>query len=145
MEHVGLHPAVVHFPIVLLVAAFVLDVVGFATGRTGPSAAARWAIWVGTVTTGLAVWSGHHAGEAAQESLAPMVEALVVRHHDLALVTLGGAAVLSLWRLLVRSDVGFKWQLAYLILFAVLLAQLTRTAHLGGRLVFEHGVGVHTG
>jgi uncharacterized membrane protein len=145
MEHVGLHPAVVHFPIVLIVAAFFLDVVALASARTGPATAARWAMWFGTATTALAVLSGHHDGDAARDALTPTVEALVDRHHDLALIALGGAAVLSLWRLLARRDVRFEWQLVYLILLAALVVQVTRTAYLGGRLVFERGVGVHAG
>jgi uncharacterized membrane protein len=134
------HPMLVHFPVVLLVAAAALDALAFVTGRGSLAATARWSLWVGTLAAALAVWSGHESAEALEGQVGPAASALIMLHHDGAMVVLGGAAVVSLWRLVFGEH---RWRRTSLALAIVLAALVAVVSHLGGQLVFLHGVAVH--
>jgi uncharacterized membrane protein len=141
----NIHPLVVHFPIVLLPAALALDLAGLAARRGELHRVARWALWLGTVATALAVITGHRGADVVEPYLSAEAAADLSRHHDLGLVTLGTAAAVSLWRLLVRNPFPTRARLAYVALAIGSVATLVVGADLGGRLVYRHGVAVRVG
>lgn len=132
-----LHPAAVHFPITLLPAALAADAVGLATGN-------RKLMEVGRSTIPLAAVSAAVAGVlglVAQQTVELDDEStdLLITHRNLNLgaiaLTAGMAAVRRRRR---RPSIG------YLAAGAAGLATVVYSAYLGGHMVYEHGVGVHS-
>lgn len=129
------HAALVHFPLTLLPASFAFDLLGWLSGnrtlmRTGAT--------LMPIATGAAVVAGT-AGLAAQEAAAVPEEAhaLLVTHRNLNLGLVGLAGVMSFARAR-RAEPSPGYLLAGLAGLAV----MQFTAYLGGRMVYEHGVGV---
>ncbi len=145
----NLHPAVVHFPVALLLTALAADVICLVVRRwpwVDRAATALYAI--GTAGAGVAYLTGEAAAAgmwtvsgAAQEALAD--------HESGALLTLAAFAVVTVLRWTVswlgrrdrRIQVGF-FRLVALVAAAAAAVLLVQTARLGGELVYTHGLGV---
>lgn len=144
----NLHPALVHFPIALLPAAVLFDLIA-SWGRT-------WARnWFGrvapvlyglaAVSAGLAFWAGEEAADSLPK-LAVETQLELNRHSDSALYTLWVMGILA------AARIGLEWwdmegsrripRLLVLLAAAGGVGLLVRTADLGGSLVFQHGVAV---
>lgn len=145
----NIHPAVVHFPIALLMTALVADICSLAWRRWTWIDRAGTALWIlGVAGLGAAFLSGDAASDQMWQ-VQGQAQAVLADHEDLARLSLfafGGVAVLRLlvsW--LSRSDkrvhVGFFRLVA---LAAALAAQLllVATADRGGALVYRYGLGV---
>lgn len=130
-----IHPATVHFPIALLPLSLGADALGRLTGdyalmemgrRTMPLAAA------GAVTAaafGLIAQQAVHAEGQAHD--------LLVTHRTLNAGLVGVTAALAARRL--RSS---KPGIGYLAVGLAALGAMGYSAYLGGRMAYEHGVGV---
>ena len=138
------HALIVHLPIGLLVTAVVTDLVAML--RRNPSNVVRMstALYVaGTVALAAAFLTGR---SAAPEVFTPgLAQAIVARHWDWALWCLWYFGLLTASRVGLGLTAGPPRR-ASTIALAVAglagLALLTNTAELGGRLVYQHGVGV---
>jgi uncharacterized membrane protein len=143
----NLHPAVVHFPIVLAPVATLFDLAA-ATLPKQRSWAARAAVAVWALA-GLGAGAAYWAGEAAEESLtgvpAPVL-ASIDHHADWALYTVWSFAVVALLRLgLAWARPAWVGRSASALFAAVGLAAsglVAYTADLGGGLVYGQGVAV---
>lgn len=139
-----LHPAIVHFPIALAAAALLFDL--WARVRRGAGSACATALLaLAAVGSVAAVLSGQAAyGDAVVPRSA---QAAVDRHEQMgeavmfALLGLLGARAVAAWRRW-RHPV-LAWVLT--LLLAVVVGLVGLTGHLGGQLVFRHGVGVSSG
>jgi uncharacterized membrane protein len=132
-----LHPAVAHFPIALLPAAIIADAVGVAKddermsemGRLlMPAAVASMAL---TGVLGFAAQGGVRTDEKSEQML--------ITHRTLNVS--GLIAALALAALRSRTS---RPGPAYLAAGLGLSALLVYSGYLGGRMVYEHGVGVKT-
>jgi len=147
-----LHPAVVHFPIVLLLLGTVVAVAAAFTkrGHLPPIAAALLAL--GAVGTLVAVQTGERDGEIVGET--PAIEALLDEHEEWAERTQIAAAVAAL--LAAAAFATTQWAVAarWLVVArglrlatgaGALLAAwcVIQTGHYGGQLVYRHGAGVN--
>lgn len=132
-----LHPAAVHFPIVLLTAGWLAGAVGRRVEWC--ARAASWLIWLGTA----AAWATLGLGLLAEETAPHMPPAwqTLELHETLAWWTAGVFTALSLW----RWRLGRRKEVVFLALWAAACALLVTTAYHGGRLVFVHGMGVSRG
>jgi uncharacterized membrane protein len=130
-----IHPSIVHFPITLLPVAVGADLLGRVTGSERlkelgrtlmPIAAASAAV---TAVTGL----------VAQEEVAVdgVAEDLLVTHRNLNLSLVTLSTALAAWRW--RRD---EPSTGYLALALAGLGAMSYSAYLGGKMVYEHGVGV---
>jgi uncharacterized membrane protein len=131
-----LHPAMVHYPIVLLPATLAADALGRATGNTTLLDVGRAGM---VATAGSALLAGL-AGLIAQESSRFEDEAahdLLVTHRTLNLGLIGLTAVLAARRAQRRRP-----SLGYLLAGLAGLGVMGYSAYLGGHMVYEHGVGV---
>lgn len=141
-----LHPAVVHFPIVLILLGTAVAVVAAFVRRWHlPSIAASLLI-LGAAGAALAMQTGEKEGELAGE--APGVESVLDLHEDwaertqvvslLVAVLALGAALASRWKAAGRT-------LSALTAAGALSAAwcVAQTGHYGGQLVFRHGAGVN--
>jgi len=137
-----LHPAVVHFPLVLM---FILPLVAFGAWWVIHDGARLrtwgWAVLTAAALTGSA-WVAHEAGDDQADKVEKVVaERLVDQHEEAAhLFAIASTVVLGLALLgLVPGMVG-KAARPLTIAGAVVVAVLgVRAGKLGGELVYKHG------
>ncbi len=136
-----LHPAVVHFPVALTFVALLFE----AASRAPRWRALETASLVLIVLAALGAVGGVVTGKLAHEEAVVPVEAraLVEQHDQLGLLVTGGLLLLAVARALLAR--GCRQQgpggLLYLALLCVVCGVMSYQGHLGGRLVYEHGVG----
>ena len=142
LDHI--HPMLVHFPLVLLPLAVVLDLVAHARGdqgRRGFAALATAAYVGGAAAAGLAAMFGDVAVDIAIGKGFPA--GLFETHEDLAIATtvlfsaVAAVRLVTLWRGLGRGFVRATTGLA-----ALGVVLLLAVAYEGGALVYDHGVNV---
>ena len=139
----NLHPLVVHFPIALLPAAALVDLLGLlAPKRRTLRDTATWLYLAGTAFTLLAYFSGRSGVDAM--TLTPVVEPLVNAHENWAFRTTWFFAFFSSLRLAVSYIFPPKPVILLMAftLAAVGLVMLVETAGHGSVLVYQHGLGV---
>lgn len=131
-----LHPAVVHFPIALLITGLAAACAS-ARGKGGTWLvdAVSWLLWLGTASAWAAAGLGLLAKKTAPH--VPSAWETLGEHQTLAYGTLGLFTALALWRFFFRDRAQRLFIIAWLAAAAVLLA----TAYHGGELVFTHNMG----
>lgn len=141
-----LHPAVVHFPIVLLLLGAVVTIAAVFVRKYGVPALAAGLLVLGAVGTWGAVESGESDGGLV-ENTAPQVNDLVDDHERWAKRTLamsilaafaaGGSVITARWPRIARAVA----VVAALVSVAAAYG-IYETGHRGGALVYRHGAGV---
>jgi uncharacterized membrane protein len=147
----GLHPAIVHFPVALLLAApLIIFASLFARGNWRSWAGASLLVMgVGALATWWAVGTGHAAGQLVDKSVE--LERAVLGHEALGVLTRNlftGLAVVYAVLVMLPTWIKRPMPAAFRItLHAVFLAGyvaatgvLAQTANAGGHLVHESGV-----
>lgn len=135
----SVHPLVVHFPIALLLTALFLDGAALAFRRPAWHRVALWNLTLGTLGAGVAVWTGSVAAEIAKHTFEIHQVMELHRKLGIATVILGGLVVV--WRLVKRDRLTTRVRMLVLAVMLVVAGTLSYGAHLGGRLVYEFGVG----
>ena len=139
-----LHPLIVHFPIGLIVTAAVIDIVALGTDpRSTLRRAATGLYLAGAATLLAAYFTGR--SDAALVRIPGPAHAVVDEHWTWALRTTVYLGVFSVGRLLLDLSGRLTGRGRWLPVVAAGLAGLFllfQTAELGGRLVYEYGVGV---
>ena len=148
----AIHPLIIHFPIVLLLLAPFLILVG----ALRPPERGRAILYValavmivGTIGTYFAVASGEAAARLAERN--PQVEGVLEHHEQLAeatrvafsVLTVVFAAILVIPQVLKMTSTRIAstvLPLTFLVLYGGGVLLLTNTAHNGGRLVHEFGI-----
>ncbi len=148
----GLHPLIIHFPIVLLLVAPILVLVGALLkpekGRSVLYIALALMI-AGTLSIFLAAATGEAAGKLAERT--PQIDAVLEHHEELADATravFSGLTVIFAAILFAPKAsqklsgrlVSTTLPIVFLLFYGVGVLLLTNTAHNGGRLVHEFGV-----
>ncbi len=132
-----LHPAVVHFPVALLIVSVLLDAAGVLRRRAEWTRAGFLTLALGSAGAGLAALTG--PAEDARDAAA---QSVLLTHQLLALGTT--LVCLALVGLRIGNPGGLRgpgvW--GYLALGAVLVALVVATGYAGGQLTYTHGVGV---
>ena len=141
-----LHPAVVHFPLALLLVGGAARALSFS--RRAPAwleEASTWTLWAGAAFAWLAVGLGHLAEETAPH--VPAAWKTLEAHEDAAWWAAGWFTALSVAVFWLRRR-GWPWPRARVAVLAAWVlgwAPLLRTAYLGGELVFRYGMGMGDG
>ena len=139
----NIHPLIVHFPIALLVAAVVTDLLSVVMPRR--PALREAATWLYCAGAGSAVAAYLTGSNAADSMLLPAEVTPLVDVHDnwafrtTALFALLAAARVALPRFLTLKAPVWWGALALALIGTGMLYQ---TAERGGQLVFQHGLGV---
>ncbi len=135
-----LHPTLVHFPIALLLIGALLSLLSIWRWHERLQDVAFWALLSGWVLTLPAIISGLiDKNDLQVDSLANQV----ADQHTTTIFVMWGLFGLALYyQYRWRSDMtsGQRWLLTALLVIASLI--LVIAGHLGGRLVYELGVGV---
>ena len=132
-----IHPMLVPFPIALLIAVFLCDLVFWSTGGTFWAEAAMWALGAALVFAALAAIAGltDFLGNKAIRDLSDAWK------HMIGNVI---AVLLSLGSFAIRYYRGAEGVVPWgLLLSAVVVVILLYTGWKGGHLVYVHRVGVH--
>ncbi|MBT5953347.1 DUF2231 domain-containing protein [bacterium] len=140
----NIHPIVIHFPIAFLIAAFICELIGHFLNQNYFKKTAKWTLLIGTIGLGVAAftgWWGHKTVSHSESSYA-----LIEQHQKLGFITLGLFTFLVLLQFVALPKVEKKRKIILFIMFIniVGLGLMTWGAHLGGRLVYEMGVGVQS-
>ena len=140
----NLHPLIVHFPVALLMAAFVVDLCALVLPRAPWADATSAFLYPAGALSALGAYlTGRQA--AATVLMPGMAHATLNAHWNWALATTLYFALVALVRvalmtLPVRPTLWSRAALTAASILGVVL--LFYTAEQGGRLVYEHGVGV---
>ena len=140
------HPLFVHFPIALLIAAWLLTVLGVVLRREGLHRAATWNLVLGGVGAAVAAFTGLRGAETVTPHNFEIHEVMEL-HERLGLSVAWGTGALLAWRGLRRRvwPARCAEQAGQTALLTLIIGCLAYGAYLGGRLVYEYGVGTNLG
>jgi len=132
-----LHPAIVHFPIALLIVSVVLDAFGVGFRRASLTQAGFYMLIIGSVGATAAVLSG------PEEEAKDAASLTILHRHELfaALIVLCCLIMVGM-RLGNVNGLYGAGVFGYLALGVVLIVCITLTGYFGGQMVYDHGVGV---
>lgn len=133
------HPLIVHFPIALVLTALLLDLLAVIVKRPGWHRVALWNLSLGTLGAAAAVGTGLQAEGVAKHSFE--IWKIMTLHKRLGITTLILGVIVTAWRLVHRDQLSPRARLITLGGMALMVLTLGFGAHLGGRLVYEFGVG----
>jgi uncharacterized membrane protein len=138
-----LHPAVVHFPIVLVFLLPVVAVAALLAIRRGASARPVWAVPVAfAAALTLSAWVAVETGEADEDRVEAVVtEAALERHEEGAerFLVLSGVLFLVVATGLVGGNLGRAARAVAIAGSAGLVIAGFQVGHSGGELVYRHG------
>lgn len=135
-----LHPATVHFAMVLPVVASLFGVLYILTRNKGVSTLSLWATFLAAVAMGIAWYTGSEAGPAVYDYLSESGQAELLEHKQLGLYL-----ALSLSAIFLLQIAGSKLGKFIIEAFAIALL-LTATlvtfvqGNDGGEIVYKHGM-----
>ena len=130
-----------HFALAFAVSGALAEAAGILAGRERLE---RWGsamLLLGTGAIVLAVASGYLAANTAP-GLAGAAATALGAHERLALLSGASLLLLVVWKGLGRGRIAAGQRRLYALALLAALALLVWTALLGGRLVYDHGVGV---
>lgn len=132
---------IVHFPIALLLAGFLSEIIGLFTSREFFHKGATFLLLLGTLGAAAAFISGNLAGEGMEEG---PLNLPMESHEQAALITLLISIIALGFRLAtpyLRWKEGLKKTLE-VALFTIAIGAVSLTGYRGGDLVFKHAAGV---
>ncbi len=137
-----LHPATVHFPIALLVASFIFDLVGVVSKDDSFRRAGLYCLILGLLGTGGAYWTGVMAESEARHI--PHIGDALEAHRLAGITTILFAGMMVLGRIVLEGRpllrrVGY---VVYLLVALIAVVNVLRTGYLGAELVQRFGAGV---
>lgn len=136
-----LHPALIHFPLTLLLLSVSLELIGFVRRNARFTWAAQTTLLLGTAATLFAFVAGNFAEIWAARSGLPQDP--MEFHELLATITSWSFVFLTATRLFLGAETNRRWMTGYLIAAILCCGLLVWTGHQGAMLVYEHGAGVH--
>jgi uncharacterized membrane protein len=134
-----LHPKLVQFPLVLLLAGLIFDLLGLVTRKQAFHWAAKSLTGAGTVILLIAFICGIYAEVWAGRAGIPQHP--IEWHEFLANVSSWGFVLLAAWRIFLRGDQPVRMAM-YVLIGLTFYVLLGLTAYLGGKLVFDYGAAV---
>ena len=136
---VPLHPSIVHFPPVLLLAAAVLYAIGLLRNHTVYQVTAFGFHVAGLIFSIVAIFTGDF--ESSGIKAGPELKALMESHENLLMMATYGFGMLGIWAFL-RQKSNWIWEkTAFMVIFLGFNGLLLFGAHKGGEMVYLHGAG----
>jgi uncharacterized membrane protein len=135
-----LHPAIVHFPIVLLLSAGGLYVAGWLMRKPSVETIGFVFHALGVVACILAILSG----DIEADRVYAQGEDRLSQHELLGTIATYGYGILAIWAFLRQKSSFFAEKIGFLILFFGLYGCIAIGASIGGEMVYLDGRGVAT-
>jgi len=139
-EMANVHPLLVHFPIALLTAFLIVELLAVIFKKESLENVASWMLYLGTLGAMVTVAAGWIAAQSIAHGSA--VHDVMETHETFGFTVLVLAVVLSLWRLLAGAPVSVMGRALHLLLAFIMVGVLTAGADLGGLMVYKYGVAV---
>lgn len=98
-----------------------------------------WNLGLSALGAGVTVLTGRQAAEIAKHTFE--IHQVMELHERLGFITLSLAIVILSVRLWKKDQLTNSWRWSTIVVLGVLVSVLSYGAHLGGRLVYEFGVG----
>jgi len=136
----NIHPSLVHFPIALLSVFFLLELLGSLFRREKLREAASIMLYCGAFGAAAAAAAGLVAASFVPHG--QDVHEIMEWHEWLGLTVASLAAVLALWRWLVKGILIGMAKAFHLLLATIMVVCMVFGADLGGLMVYGHGVAV---
>ncbi len=138
-ELINIHPVIVHFPVALFPASFLLYALGVIFKRRSWCVAGRACLYLAALGAAAAVWSGLEAEEHLAHNA--RIHELLEAHETIGIWIgwLGG--ILAVWSF-AHVDQRPRIAPAFLILLGLTTLAVAQNSDLGGRMVFVEGAGV---
>ena len=138
-----LHPAVVHFPVVLAFLLPISAIVAIWTIRKGSRVTRAWAVPLAIAATlALSSWVSAETGESQEEKVEKVVpEAPMEAHEEAAELFVTGSALLLVITAggMIGGMTGRISRATATLGAIVLVAGAAYVGHTGGQLVYQHG------
>jgi len=142
MEIQQLHPIIVHFVIAPLIIAVVFDFLWLIKKRDNFEKISWYNLIVAAIAGVLSVITGLMAEENV---VFPDSSLEVFNSHELlAFIFIIFLQIQTFWRLGSEGKIPVKFTYLYFVLTLASLTSVILTSYYGGKLVFEHGVGVNS-
>ena len=140
--HFMLHPAVVHFALVLPVLALLFQLMALATKNASYRRASNYLFYLGVIAVIMATVSGRVAGPDVKPLLTPEGQALFNEHMEIGFILAGFYILLALLKTfsIFIQNRGFRFFMALLLIAGV--GGLFLQAQHGGELVYKYAAGV---
>ena len=126
------HPPAVHFPIALLTAAAVAELLRMATGKPAFDAISRYCIWFGTLTAVIAGALGWCAGSLRLTD----ASWVLMTHRWLGTSTVACAGLVLLLSEASRSPDRRRTRMSFRVALLVVAVLVSATGYFGGAVVF---------
>ena len=139
----NLHPIAVHFPIVLILIAFIFSLTAFTLRQhalaTHLAATGRFSLWLAGLSSVIAALLGWLAFNSVNHDDAG--HAAMLLHRAWAIPTASGIVLLAAWDIWKKRATDIM-SVPVLILLFLLSTAIAITGWLGGEVVYRHGIGV---
>jgi uncharacterized membrane protein len=141
-----LHPKIVHFPVAFLSIYVLLEITGVFSKKDFLRNTAFLFLFLGVLAAIAAVITGNQASELAsqwEDKGAIIPFGLISQHEEYANITLWYFAALLVFRTYLVIKKKFKSAIQYVFIVLAIVGGylIYETGDLGGRLVYDHGVG----
>lgn len=136
-----LHPALVHFPIALVVFSFITDLLGRLTRRPSLRAAGFWTLVGALVFGAITAATGYYDMTRTRGVLGETFR-YVDFHQDMGWILVGAVVVLTAWRWLVYARRDLTPGIPYLIAALLVMGLVLFQGWYGGEMVYSQGAGV---
>ena len=144
MEFLGsLHPSIAHFAIALVIISIIFDVLGVALKKGSLKNAGYWTLLVGALAVIGAFITGHQAEELVEKFIegTEAYKRLEI-HETVGTVVLVAVLIQTAFRLFVAKKDDIRLTGIYLIVGLIVISIVALQGRIGGKLVYEFGVGV---
>lgn len=137
----NIHPYFVHFPIAILTVGLLWDLLGIILKKESLTNAGWWAQLFGTAAIIMTIVTGLIAANAIPHNEAS--HEIMETHETIGLIVGGVFILLFIWRSILKTMLPSKnlHQSIYLAIGGLAVIAMLYGAHLGGKLVYEFGVG----
>ena len=136
----NLHPQSVHFPIAILLLAGGLYIFAYFQKKDIYHPMAYLLHTIGLISAAISILTGRWA--STDINIEGEVESILNQHEWIGYICLWLYSLLWVWQYLRRKRMQNREGTSFLVLYAVISCLLIYTAHLGGEMVYEYGVGV---
>ena len=132
-----IHPSLVHYPLAFLPLSIGADLLARSTGNRTFAELGRYAMALAAGSAAVAAVAGLAAQEEVDVEEGSEAYEMLVTHRNMNLTLVGAATGMAMWRWREREA-----SPGYLALGLGALGAVAYSAYLGGKMVYQHGLGV---